>query len=187
MVGGAAAADDPKIDRTAFAGCCRLKASASGPGQSRVRSDSLARWPPAACEARMDRRRAALESHIQVGQRIVRRGLEQRRAELPIDGRRHPERRSPGEPVRQPLSLDADELPGGARPVGRASCFYFGGSGAPSSSVTNTSAMMLTCASHQWPPLTEPSDSATVPCPWTFPRCWLSVVMLPMSDTISAS
>ena len=41
---------------------------------------------------------------------------------------------------------------------------YFAGSGAPSSSVTKTSAMMLTWASHQWPPLTEPSESATEPC-----------------------
>src|SRR6185503_12512618 len=60
-------------------------------------------------------------------------------------------------------------------------------SGAPSSSVTKTSAMMLTCASQKCPPRTDPSESATVPWPWTFARPWLSVLMPPISETISAS
>jgi hypothetical protein len=51
----------------------------------------------------------------------------------------------------------------------------------------NTSVMMLTGASNQWPPLTEPSESATVPCAWTVDRPWASMEMLPLSDTISAS
>ena len=60
-------------------------------------------------------------------------------------------------------------------------------SAAPSSSVTKISAMMLTCASNQWPPITRPSDNATDPCAWTVGTPWALTEMLPTIETTSAS